>query len=139
MAEPSTPAPVALVVEDEVLVRMLVVDVLEDEGFEVIEVPTADHAVSVLEQREDIRVVFTDVDMPGRLKGFQLARHVQDHHHRVRVIIGSGKCRPGPDDIAPGMIFLQKPYPLETLVREVRRFGRRGGGCCPVISDEVIE
>ena len=40
---------------------------------------------------------------------------------RVGVIIGSGKCRPGPGDVAPGTIFLQKPYPLETLVREVRR------------------
>jgi hypothetical protein len=46
--------------------------------------------------------------------------HVQDHHERVRVIIGSGKCRPGPNDVAPDTIFLQKPYPLERLVREVR-------------------
>ena len=59
--------------------------------------------------------------MPGRLNGFQLARHIQDHHHRVRVIIGSGKCRPDLGDIAPGTMFLQKPYPLEVLVREVRR------------------
>src|SRR5918997_7083862 len=121
MNEPARPAPVILVVEDEALVRMLAVDVLEEAGFDVIEAPNADYAVLVLDKREDIRVVFTDVDMPGRLNGFQLARHVQDHHHRVRVIIGSGKCRPGPDDIAPGMIFLQKPYPLETLVQEVRR------------------
>ena len=100
---------------------MLAVDVLEEAGFEVIEAPSADYAVVVLDKRDDIRVVFTDVDMPGRLNGFQLARHIQDHHHRVRVIIGSGKCRPRPGDIAPGTRFLQKPYPLEVLVREVRR------------------
>ena len=94
MTEPSTTSPVVLVVEDEALVRMLAVDVLEDAGFEVIEAPSADYAVLVLDKRDDIRVVFTDVDMPGRLNGFQLARHIQDHHHRVRVIIGSGKCRP---------------------------------------------
>jgi two-component system, response regulator PdtaR len=121
MTEPSTASPVVLVVEDEPLIRMLAVDVLEEAGFEVIEASTADYAILVLDKREDIRVVFTDVDMPGRLNGFQLARHVQDHHHRVKVIIGSGKCRPGPDDVAPGTIFLQKPYPLETLVREVRQ------------------
>src|SRR5688572_30574126 len=40
---------------------------------------------------------------------------------RVRVIIGSGKCRPAADDIAPGTRFLQKPYALEVLIREVRR------------------
>jgi CheY-like chemotaxis protein len=121
MTESSTTPPVVLVVEDEALVRMLAVDVLEEAGFEVIEAPSADYAVLVLDKRDDIRVVFTDVDMPGRLNGFQLARHIQDHHHRVRVIIGSGKCRPGPGDIAPGTRFLQKPYPLEVLVREVRR------------------
>ena len=95
MTEPSTTPPVVLVVEDEALIRMLAVDVLEEAGFEVIEAPSADYAVLVLDKRDDIRVVFTDVDMPGRLNGFQLARHIQDHHHRVRVIIGSGKCRPG--------------------------------------------
>ena len=121
MTEPSTMSPVVLVVEDEALVRLLAVDVLEEAGFEVIEASTADYAVEVLEKREDIRVVFTDVDMPGHLNGFQLARHVQDHHHRVGVIIGSGKCRPGPGDVAPGTMFLQKPYRLEALVREVRR------------------
>jgi two-component system, response regulator PdtaR len=111
MNEPSQPAPVVLVA----------VDVLEEAGFDVIEASTADYAVLVLDKREDIRVVFTDVDMPGRLNGFQLARHIEDHHHRVGVIIGSGKCRPGPGDVAPGTVFLQKPYPLERLVRELRR------------------
>ena len=119
--EPAENKPAVLVVDDEALIRMLAADVLEEAGFEVIEAPTADHAVTVLENRDDIRVVFTDVDMPGRLNGFQLARHIEDHHHRVGVIVGSGKCRPGPGDVAPGTIFLQKPYPLETLVREVRR------------------
>jgi DNA-binding NtrC family response regulator len=112
---------VILVVEDEALVRAMAVDVLEEAGFHVIEAPTADHALTVLENRSDIRVVFTDVDMPGRLNGFELARFVQDHHHRVGVIIGSGKCRPDPDDMSPGTVFLSKPYPLSTLVREVRR------------------
>jgi CheY-like chemotaxis protein len=121
MNEPATATPIILVVQDEALVRMLAVDVLEEAGFEVLEASTADYAVQVLGKREDIRVVFTDVDMPGRLNGFELARHVQDHHHRVKVIIGSGTCRPGSDDVAPGTIFLQKPYPLDTLVREVQR------------------
>ena len=121
MNEPCPTPPVVLVVEDEPLVRLLAVDVLEEAGYEVIEAPTADYAIFVLDKRSDIRVVFTDVDMPGRLDGFQLARHVQDHHHRVGVIIGSGKRRPDTGDVAPGTVFLQKPYPLETLVREVRR------------------
>jgi two-component system, response regulator PdtaR len=113
--------PVVLVVEDEPLVRALAVDVLEEAGFEVIEAPTADYAVGVLDKRSDIRVIFTDVDMPGRLNGFQLARLVQDHYHRVNVIVSSGKCRPWPSDIPPGTIFLGKPYTLTLLVEAVRR------------------
>jgi two-component system, response regulator PdtaR len=122
---PCTTPAVVLVVEDELLVRLLVVDVLAEAGFEVVEASTADYAVLVLDDRPDIRVVFTDVDMPGRLNGFQLARHVQDHYPCVGVVIGSGKCRPAPDEVAPGTSFLQKPYPLGTLVREVRRLAAR--------------
>jgi two-component system, response regulator PdtaR len=116
----ATPA-VVLVVDDEPLIRLLAADVLEEAGFKVIEAPTADDAVLVLGTRSDIRVVFTDVDLLGCLNGFELARFVQDHHDGVGVIVGSGKCRPTSSDLAPGTTFLQKPYALETLVREVRR------------------
>ena len=121
MDEPDTTPAVVLVVEDEALLRLLVVDILEEAGFEVIEACTADDAVILLVQRSDIRVVFTDVNMPGHLDGFELARHVQDHHCGVGVIIGSGKCRPRPEDIPPGTIFLEKPYSPSTLIQQVKR------------------
>ena len=87
-------------------------------------ITSPDRAPSLLPRREGWVVwqsAFYESRIAGRLNGFALARHVQDHHHRVGVIIGSGKCRPGPDDVAPGTVFLQKPYPLDRLVREVRR------------------
>ena len=121
MDEPHTTPAVVLVVEDEALLRLLVVDILEEAGFQVIEACTADDAVTLLMQRPGIRVVFTDVNMPGCLDGFQLARHVQDHHCGVGLIIGSGKCRPRPEDIPPGTIFLEKPYSPSTLVHQVKR------------------
>lgn len=112
---------VVLVVEDEPLVRALAVDILEDAGFEVIEAPSADYALVVLGKRPDIRIVFTDVDMPGQLDGFQLARFVQDYHHHARVIVGSGKARPKPGEMAPDMIFLAKPYVPAALVEAVQQ------------------
>ena len=121
MDEPDTTPAVVLVVEDEALLRLLVVDILEEAGFQVIEACTADDAVILLVQRSDIRVVFTDVNMPGHLDGFELARHVQDHHCGVGVIIGSGKCRPNPEDLPPDTIFLAKPYSTSTLVHQVKR------------------
>jgi two-component system, response regulator PdtaR len=112
-----------LVVEDAPLVRALAADVLEEVGFVVLEAPTADYALAVLEKPEDICVLLTDVDMLGRLNGFQLARIVQDHFHRVRVIIVSGKARPDRDDIAPHAIFIPKPYKLTEI-------GPDGSGPC---------
>jgi two-component system, response regulator PdtaR len=114
-----------LVVEDEPLVRALAVDVLEEAGFHVLEAATADYALVVLEKREDICVLLTDVDMPGRLNGFQLARIVQDHFHRVRVVIVSGKARPDAGDIAPDAIFIPKPYKLSEIVRTVEALSGR--------------
>ena len=121
------PAPcrpsVVLVVENDPLVRALVVDVLEEAGFEVIEAPSADYAVLVLEKRADVRVVFTDVEMPGMLDGIQLARMIQHRHRQVGVIVGSGRERPRPGDIAPEIAFLAKPYAPAALVDAIRKLG----------------
>jgi DNA-binding NtrC family response regulator len=124
---------VILVVEDEALLRLLLMEVLEEAGFEVIEACTADEAVLLLGHRLDTRLVFTDVDMPGALDGLQLAQYVQEHHCEVAVIIGSGKCRPGPENISPGTIFLQKPYSTSALLKHVRSMTVRdqGGASSP--------
>jgi CheY-like chemotaxis protein len=58
-------APVILIVEDEPLVRLGAVQTIEGAGFEVIEAANADEAIRILENRSDIRVVFTDIHMPG--------------------------------------------------------------------------
>jgi two-component system, response regulator PdtaR len=84
---------VILVVEDEPLVRALMVDALEDEDFVVVEAPTGDVALRVLQARSDIAVVLTDVDMPGEIDGFQLARIAREMYPQVVVIVVSGGVR----------------------------------------------
>jgi CheY-like chemotaxis protein len=84
-----------LAVEDEPAVRAVAVEALEDDGFEVIEAPSADHAATILQARDDIAVVFTDVTMPGNLNGFDLARIAPALHGNIPVIIASGHCRQG--------------------------------------------
>lgn len=73
----STPAgksaPVVLIVEDEPLLRMLAVEVVEDAGFVALEARDADEAVILLESRNDISVLFTDINMPGSMDGLKLA------------------------------------------------------------------
>lgn len=69
---------VVLVVEDEPLVRMLAADVIQESGYETVEAANADIAIAILEARRDIRIVFTDIDMPGSMDGLKLARAIRD-------------------------------------------------------------
>ncbi|GJE42260.1 response regulator [Methylobacterium soli] len=103
-------APVALVVEDEDLVRMMAMDMLEEAGFAVLEAATADAALQILEGRADISLVFTDVEMPGSMNGFALARHVASRWPMIRVVVASGRCYATPGEIPPHVPFLRKPY-----------------------------
>ena len=75
--------PVVLVVEDETLLRWHAVAMIEDAGFDVIEAGNAAEAISVLEARTDIRVIFTDIQMPGSIDGLRLA-HLETAGRRSR-------------------------------------------------------
>jgi CheY-like chemotaxis protein len=110
---------VVLVVEDEPLVRALTVDALEDEGFEVIEAPTGDQALRVLKARSDVDVVLTDVDMPGSIDGFQLARMARTMFPHVLVIVVSGGVRSGFTGLAPDARFVPKPYTGDLIIRMI--------------------
>jgi len=79
--------PTVLIVEDEFLIRDLLKEELEDAGYQVVPVPDADHAIHVLETRQDIHLVFTDINMPGiygRLEARRLRRRpmAAGPHHR---------------------------------------------------------
>ena len=77
-----------LIVEDEVLVRMPIAQYLRDCGYKVIEAANADEAITVLSHKETVvDVVFTDIEMPGALGGFGLAKWVREHRHGVDVIL----------------------------------------------------
>jgi CheY-like chemotaxis protein len=69
----NTTHPLALVVDDEELLRLFAAGLLEDHGFEVIEAENAAAALRVLESHRDVRLLFTDIQMPGRSDGMDLA------------------------------------------------------------------
>jgi hypothetical protein len=56
----------------------------------------------LIEARPDIRAVVTDVEMPGRLNGFALGRHVTEKRPFIGLVVVSGRQRPGPDDLPDG-------------------------------------
>jgi CheY-like chemotaxis protein len=77
-----------LVVEDDVLVRMPISHYLRECGYKVIETANAEEAVTVLSHKETtIDLVFTDIEMPGALDGFGLARWVREHRPGLDVIL----------------------------------------------------
>ena len=67
-----------LVVEDETFVRMDAVEMLRTAGFDVLEAVNAKEAIQMLERNSDIRLIFTDIDMPGSMNGLKLAAAVRD-------------------------------------------------------------
>jgi DNA-binding NtrC family response regulator len=81
-----------LIVEDEILIRMMLVDALNDAGYRVIEAGNVLEAVAAL-GRYEIDTVVTDMDMPGGLNGLDLARMLSSTHQSTTVIVTSGGRR----------------------------------------------
>lgn len=112
--------PVVLVVEDEPLLRFHVSDALEDAGFEVIEAGNADEALVWLDERDDVRVIIADIQMPGRMNGLDLAALV---HHRwpgILILVVSGAVRPTAAELPEGGRFVAKPYDCTNVVQHLR-------------------
>jgi CheY-like chemotaxis protein len=105
-----------LVVEDEALIRMAAVDLIEGAGYEAVEASNADEAIRVLELRTDIRVVFTDVDMPGTMDGLKLAHFVRDRWPPIRIVVASGMQILAESQLPPGSRFFRKPYDDNSII-----------------------
>jgi two-component system, response regulator PdtaR len=112
---------IVVLAEDEALVRMMAADVLREEGgFKVAEVVNADEALTVLDATADVRVLVTDVEMPGSLDGFTLARVVKQAWPQIGIVVTSGRMAPGSKELPSGALFISKPYRPADLVAAVR-------------------
>ncbi|HEV7276550.1 MAG TPA: response regulator [Devosiaceae bacterium] len=101
---------VVLVVEDEPLVRMETVDMVEAAGYLVVEAANADEAIAILESRSDIRLVLTDIDMPGSIDGSKLAHAVRKRWPPIPIVVVSGKSVVDDSDLPENTMFYSKPY-----------------------------
>jgi len=109
-----------LIVEDEVLINWTITEELQLQGCEVISAFNADEAISILQSRADIEVVFTDIDMPGSMDGLRLAAAIRDRWPPIQVIVTSGKATPS---ILPQHVsFLAKPYTVDDVVKSVEQY-----------------
>ena len=112
--------PTVLVVEDEVLIRLMVADELRDRGLQVLEASNADEALRILESSLSVHLLFTDVRMPGRMDGLALTRLAHSRFPQLKLIVASSRR---PDDSPPphADAFLSKPYDLNKMIEQVER------------------
>ena len=111
-----------LVVEDELLISKLIAEVLDEHGFRVHAVAAGEEALKYLESGADVDVLFTDIDLQGRMDGSTLALEARAHRPELPVIYCSGRY--SPSALAPPVsrsIFLKKPYNPEDLCRLLER------------------
>lgn len=123
----SIAAKCVLIVEDEALIRVDAVDMVEDEGFAVCDAPNAARALQLLETRDDIGILFTDIDMPGDIDGLDLARIVRKRWPHIAIIIVSGHTHLADADVPNGGVFFSKPYLRATILKALRRADARSG------------
>lgn len=102
-----------LVVEDEALISELVSEVLEENGFEVHTATTGEAALNYLQSSDEVDVLFTDINLEGRMDGSTLAKAARERRPDLPIVYCSGRY--SPSAIAPLMprsVFVKKPYDL---------------------------
>ena len=121
-----TPPPAAvLVVEDEELVRADNCDRLQEAGLPVLEASSAEEALALLQAHPEIRVLVTDVKMPGWMSGIDLARLVGKEWPEISIVVTSAYYTAEEGDLPENMTLFPKPFSSDALAREVRLLLKR--------------
>ena len=113
-----------LVVEDEPLVRELIVLELEDAGYDVVEAEDGPTALKLLREHADIALLFTDIRLPGGLTGWDIAEKARAIRPDLPVIYTTGYSS---DELrlVAGAHFLKKPYRPHMVIDAIGKFGLR--------------
>ena len=115
-----------LVVEDDPLIREFTVEALREEGYDVIHASTGEEALAWC-MRQAADVLVTDITLPGKVDGWQIAERCREHDPGLPVIYATGfspvAARP-----VPGSLSLHKPYHPEEILQAVRQVARSRPG-----------
>ena len=115
---------VVLFVEDEPLVRESVIPELEDAGFEVITAENGDDASCILRKMGRIDLLLTDIRMPGRINGWDLAEMARGRHPKLPVIYTSAFAPQQGSEIE-GSLFLAKPFRIGEILNAIEELKSR--------------
>ena len=128
-----TLSPTVLVVEDEAILRDLVVEALAEHGFPVLQAATSDAALALIAGPQSIDLLFTDIRLPGTLDGWTLAERYREAHPRGGVVYATGYSPAAPRQVRGGLFFA-KPYRVADVIKaltELAAAGARGGPEAP--------
>jgi CheY-like chemotaxis protein len=107
-----------MVVDDDVFERMGAFYMFSDAGYRVLEAGNADQALKFIESNAEVRLLFTDVSMPGLMSGSDLAHQVAARWPAIGIIVTSG--RPRPEPLPLGTQFHAKPYEPTNVLQHAR-------------------
>ena len=111
-----------LVVEDDAVIRALIVEVLQDLGFRALEAADGPAGLKLLQSPRRIDLLVSDVGLPG-LNGRQLADQARETRPDLKVLFITGyaeNAAVGNGHLAPGMAVLTKPFAIETMAARIR-------------------
>jgi two-component sensor histidine kinase/CheY-like chemotaxis protein len=125
-----------LVVEDEMVLRMRAVDIVEDAGFTAVEAVNAEEALSILESRSDISLLFSDIQMPGSMDGLKLAHAVHNRWPSIKIILVSGQVKLTESDTPADSRFFGKPLEAKQMIAELQQMV--GAGALKIVPKAAI-
>ncbi len=111
-----------LIVENDVLTNEYLEFILERAGYEVVSATSADEAAALLEGRDDVQLIVTDINLPGTMNGLKLAAAVKVRRPEMNIIIVTGCGAPQGDEIPPGSLFVPKLYSARKMIEAVQHF-----------------
>jgi DNA-binding NtrC family response regulator len=112
--------PTVLLVEDEVLIRLMIAEELRSQRLHVVEASNAEEAMTILDSAIPIDLLFTDIRMPGRIDGVGLVQLARARFPKLKVIMTSSHpSEAAARDLADSFLF--KPYDLPSMVEQVEK------------------
>jgi CheY-like chemotaxis protein len=121
---------VVLIVEDEAVVRLLIVETLNDLGYQALETADSAAALRILQSPQRVDLLVSDIGLPG-LNGRQLAdaARVKRPGLKVLFVTGYAESAAGSSFLEPGMGMVAKPFTMDVLASKIREMieGRPGG------------
>jgi CheY-like chemotaxis protein len=117
-----------LIVDDEPLIRLGLLSLAADWGYEALEAGNADEAIAAIERNPEVRLVMTDVDMPGSMDGIRLAHFVRHRWPPIKLVVISGKLAVNASELPEGARFFGKPYQEHKVREAIAELLLEGGG-----------